>query len=99
MAAYMVLDIEWHDEQVMESYRQTVAPLLERYGAKLVLRGTTTVALEGDWTPAWLVVFEFPSIERARAFYDAPEYREVVPQRLHASTANVILVEGVERRS
>ena len=97
MVAYMVLDIAWHDEQVMAQYRQMVAPLLEHYGAKLVLRGTNTIALEGDWKPEWLVVFEFPSVEQAKAFYDAPEYRAVLPQRLQASTANVILVEGGER--
>ena len=97
MAAYMVLDIEWHDQQVMEAYRQTVAPLLEQYGATLVLRDTNTIVLEGDWTPAWLVVFEFPSIEQAKAFYEAPAYRELLPRRLRASTANVILVEGVVR--
>lgn len=96
MPAYLALDIEWHDPAAMAAYRQAVAPSLARHGAKLLMRGTNTIALEGDWRPVWLVVFEFESVVRALEWYNSEEYRAILPQRLAASTAKVILVESFD---
>ena len=49
---------------------------------------------EGNWTPARLVLLEFPSMEQARKWYDSPEYAPALKMRLKAANAKLILVEG-----
>ena len=50
--------------------------------------------MEGSWHPRRLVVLEFPSLAKAREWYDSEEYREPKAMRLAASNANVVFVEG-----
>ena len=51
--------------------------------------------LEGDWQPARLVVLKFPSVAKARAFYDSPEYRLARDARAGAAIMRMVVVEGL----
>jgi uncharacterized protein (DUF1330 family) len=51
--------------------------------------------LEGNWRPKRVVVLEFPTVERARAFYESPEYIEARTARKGAAQMNMIVVAGV----
>jgi uncharacterized protein (DUF1330 family) len=51
--------------------------------------------LEGDWTPRRLVVLKFPSVERARAFYDSSEYARAKAARQGAAVMRMVVVEGL----
>ena len=42
------------------------------------------------------MVIEFPSLARARAFYDSPEYVAARKLRAGAGDAQFVVVEGVE---
>ena len=50
---------------------------------------------EGDWHPTRIVMLEFPSMEKARAWYDSPEYQEVLPIRLDANRDKMVIFEGL----
>ncbi len=51
--------------------------------------------LEREWETRSLVMIEFPSIERARAWYRSPEYQEIIPMRLrHARASFLALIDG-----
>jgi Domain of unknown function (DUF1330) len=39
-------------------------------------------------------MLEFPSMEKARALYDSPEYQEVLPIRLDANKDKMVIFEG-----
>jgi uncharacterized protein (DUF1330 family) len=41
-----------------------------------------------------VVVLEFPDMEKAKAWYESPEYTEAKRIRFEASTGKMILVEG-----
>jgi uncharacterized protein (DUF1330 family) len=43
-----------------------------------------------------VVVVEFPSFERAREFYDSPEYVAARKVREGAGAAQFVVVEGLE---
>ena len=60
------------------------------------MRGGGVEVLEGDWVIPRLVVIAFDSHTRAKAFYDSPEYREILPRRTAASEGCVVIVDGVE---
>jgi uncharacterized protein (DUF1330 family) len=42
-----------------------------------------------------MVLLEFPSTEQARRWYDSEEYRPLKAMRMKASTASLVLVDGV----
>jgi uncharacterized protein (DUF1330 family) len=52
-------------------------------------------AVAGNWQPK-SVVLEFPSVQRAKRWYDSDDYRERKAQRQAASSSNMILVEGIQ---
>jgi uncharacterized protein (DUF1330 family) len=41
------------------------------------------------------VILEFPSVERARAWWNSPEYSEAKALRQATSTGTLLIVEGL----
>jgi uncharacterized protein (DUF1330 family) len=95
MAAYVIAEVNVTDPKLYEDYRKMVPATIEKYGGRFVVRGGTVETKEGGWSPARLVVVEFPSMERARAWYHSGDYAPALALRQRASQGKLILVEGV----
>ena len=95
MPAYFIVDNEVTDPAGFEEYRKQVPGTVEKYGGTFLVRGGEVQALEGDWKPKRLVVTEFPSVERARRWYDSEEYRALKARRIRTARGSMVLVEGV----
>lgn len=95
MPAYLIAEIDVTDPDAYEGYRKLVPPAVAAYGGRFLVRGGAVESKEGGWSPARLVVIEFPTIDAARRFYDSPEYAPALSIRLKASTARLVLAEGV----
>lgn len=95
MAAYVIANIEVRDPATYERYRRDVPATIEKYGGRFLVRGGAVEALEGDFVPKRIVVLEFPSIERAKQWWDSPEYRPLCELRKSASRGDLFLVAGV----
>jgi len=48
-----------------------------------------SVTLAGTWPYVRTVMVEFPSMEKARQWYDSGEYAEIIPLRERAIDANI----------
>ena len=94
MAAYLIADIEVRDREAYEEYRKRVPASLLPYDGKFIARGGATETLEGDWQPARIIVIEFPTAERAKAWWNSAEYRDAKAMRQRAASTRMILVEG-----
>jgi uncharacterized protein (DUF1330 family) len=95
MAAYIIANVDVHDQKAIEEYRQGVPASLAKYGGRFLVRGGAYSSLEGEWKPVRLVILEFPSAEQARRWYDSPEYRDLKAIRVKAAKTDLVLVEGV----
>lgn len=95
MAAYVIADVEVHDPEVYRGYIEVVPETIEAYGGRFVVRGGRAENLEGEWDPKRIVVLEFESLERAKAWWDSQEYESAKALRQSASAARMIVVEGV----
>jgi uncharacterized protein (DUF1330 family) len=95
MPAYLISNIEITDPAGYEEYRKLVAPVLQKFGGKFVVRGGTVHYLEGEWRPKRVVVVEFDSVEKAKAFDQSPEYAPAKAARHRTSNSSVIVVEGL----
>lgn len=95
MPAYLISQIEVHDPEGYEEYRKLVGASLAKYGGKFIARGGRIDVLEGTWNPKRVVICEFDSLERARQWYESPEYRPAMTIRQRTSEANIIVVDGI----
>lgn len=96
MPAFLIVEVEVTNRQVFDNYRQMVPASLEKYGGHYRVRGGKAHTLEGDWKPNRLVVIEFPSAERAKAWWNSPEYAEAKALRHTSANTRMVLVEGYE---
>jgi uncharacterized protein (DUF1330 family) len=94
MPAYLVSTIDVRDPVGYENYRKLVPPILAKYGGRFVVRGGATEYKEGDWRPKRIVIVEFESLDKARAFYDSPEYSQAKQVRQQTSVGSVLFVDG-----
>jgi uncharacterized protein (DUF1330 family) len=95
MTAYAVAIL--HDVDVnaeIVEYLERIDATLEPFGGQFVVHGPQPVVLEGQWDGT-LIVISFPAAERARAWYDSPAYREILPLRTRNSRGTAIVVDGV----
>ena len=73
-------------------YTATAEPYLQKYGAKMFIRDAHTDVREGN--PGHLtVLIECPSVEAAKAAYEAPEYQEMIRLRTNNSEACFSILE------
>jgi len=96
MPAYFIVQLEITDAEPFQEYAAKVPATVEKFGGRYLVRGGTYDVLEGEWPERRHVVLEFPSVERARAWYDSPDYAPLKALRLSASRGAGILIEGVE---
>ena len=93
-AAYLVGDIEVTDPDTYAKYAAGVPDTVAAYGGRYLVRGALGEVFEGSWSPKRLVVLEFESMDRAKAWYNSPEYAELKKLRQSASKGNLIFAEG-----
>ena len=65
-----------------------------KHGGKVLARGGKFRIMEGPAKFARHVVIEFPSYEKAEAFYDSEHYKPILAMRLKAGKSKAILVDG-----
>jgi uncharacterized protein (DUF1330 family) len=95
MAAYLLAKIEEvTDAAGLGQYREQVAPLVAQYGGRYLAAGVAENK-EGDWGPGVNVVIEFPSLERAREWYDCAEYRPLKELRQRSARVNLAFLDGM----
>ena len=68
--------------------------LIDKSGVDYRLNPMGTV-LEGEWEPGRLVMLEFPSVERAIAWYESAEYATARELRRTSARMDMVLVEGL----
>lgn len=94
MAAYVIVDIDVADPARYEDYKKLAAPTVTAHGGRYVARGGKVTTLEGGWKPGRMVVLEFPSAEKAKAWWGSPEYGKARGIRHECAKTRMIIVEG-----
>jgi uncharacterized protein (DUF1330 family) len=94
MPAFVVVQIDIDDPIRYERYKVLAPPSIAAYGGRYLVRGGRSELLEGEWTPARLVILEFPDAARARAWWSSPEYAPAKAIRQACATTEMLLIEG-----
>lgn len=94
MAAYVIVDIEVQSHEMYEEYKRMAPESIALYGGRYLIRGGRVEQLEGKWQPKRCVVLEFPSADRARAWWNSDEYAPAKALRQACSETQMVLVDG-----
>ena len=96
MPAYAIGRLQMRDPSWVAEYGPKTAELIKKHGGRFLVRGGAMETLEGSTPlPSVVVVLEFPSMERAKAWYNDPEYAPMITLRQKGSDLDFMLVEGV----
>ena len=96
MPAYLIANIDVHDLNLFQQYRERVPPIIAKFGGRYLVRGGEAQAVEGDLAVKRLVIIEFPDMTKLRAFYDGADYQAILPLRTNSARSDIVLVPGYE---
>jgi uncharacterized protein (DUF1330 family) len=92
MSAYVTALVTVTDLQEILTYAEQVDATVAQYGGRFIVKGGPVAeVLEGDLLPHTVTILEFPTLERAQAWYRSPEYRDIINHRHKAGSSHVIL--------
>ena len=95
MAAYLIARITVTDPEQYEKYKADAPAAIAAYGGRYLTRGGPMETLEGEEETHRMVLLEFPSMDKAREFYNSPEYTAAKDKRKGAATGQFLLLEGL----
>lgn len=95
MSAYVIANVDVRDPARYAEYVKLTPATIAPYGGRFIVRGGKAERLEGETPVNRIVVLEFDTWEQAKAWYDSENYRAARAVRQSASTANLMLVQGV----
>jgi uncharacterized protein (DUF1330 family) len=95
MPAYIIVEVDVTDPATYEDYKKLTPGSLQPFDGKFIVRGGAAELLEGEEQPQRIVVLEFPTMEKAKAWWSSEEYAPAKAIRQSASNTRMIAVEGV----
>jgi uncharacterized protein (DUF1330 family) len=95
--AYMVVQYQSVAKpDAIAAYAKLAGPAVAGYGGRFIVRGTPVKTYEAGKMER-TVVIEFPSVEKARAAYEGPEYAKALAVLgKDAAVRDMRIVEGAE---
>lgn len=93
--AYLVADVKVSNPATFKTYLAKVPAAYAPFGGQALARGGTVVPLEGAPPAGGITIIRFDSLEKAKAFWNSPAYREIATLRHQAAQSRIFLVEGL----
>jgi uncharacterized protein (DUF1330 family) len=95
MPAFVIVEIKVNDPVRYEDYKKMSTEAVSKFGGKFIVRGGKAEKLEGTADPERVVILQFDSVERAREWWNSPEYAEAKKLRHETAESRMIVVEGL----
>lgn len=92
---YLIASIDVHDAAQYRSYVVLSTAAAAKYGGRFLVRGGRAQQLEGSQRSRHAIL-EFASYEKAAAYYSSPEYQAAIARRAPYSSADIVVVEGLD---
>jgi uncharacterized protein (DUF1330 family) len=92
---YWIARMTVNDPAEYQKYLAGAGPCFQKYGAKFIIRGGKSEAVEGPGRPRNIVI-EFDSFDQAMACFKDPAYQEAAKFRHAAAEGEIVVVEGFD---
>lgn len=94
MKAVLVAHVTIKDNEQFTKYVEASAPSLAAFGAKFAFRGKVASIFAGEHNHNIVGIIEFPDKEAMIAWYNSPDYQQVIPLRARAADVTFIGYES-----
>lgn len=95
MAGYVIASTACHIPERLAEYNHLMRHSLTKYGGRVLLRGQAAEVMEDDSSRARLIVIEFPTVQRAKLWYNSEDYRRALRiLQISGGTNEFLIVEG-----
>jgi uncharacterized protein (DUF1330 family) len=96
MPAFIIARVDITDREQYQHYLKAAPPVIEQYSGKVIARSEDPLTLEGPFETRRIVILQFPSVEKAKEFYNSPEYRTIRRLREGAAAGELVVIEGLK---
>ena len=94
MPAYVIVEVSITDPKEYEDYKKLTPATIAAFNGKFIVRGAQAESLEGDWNPERIVILEFPSVEKAKEWWNSEMYTKAKVIRQRTAKTKMIVIEG-----
>jgi len=82
------------DWDAYREYMKRTPKIIDQFGGRFIARGADIDTLEGEKETRRMVIIEFPSIEKAKAFYQSDAYQNARQIRANSAEAQFVVLDG-----
>jgi uncharacterized protein (DUF1330 family) len=93
-AYYIATPEELFDAEGMKEYAANSPAVMESFGGRYLVREGHAEVLSGEWRPPFVVLMEFPTMERLMDWYDSSEYKPWRELRERSARASIVVTEA-----
>jgi uncharacterized protein (DUF1330 family) len=91
---YIYVEMTINDPVRFKDYTALSAPAVHAAGGRYIVAGIHPEVLEGDFAAHRIVVVEFETVAKARAFYHSASYQAARQKREGVAVFKMLLLEG-----
>lgn len=95
MSAFLICDVQVKNREKLKEYLSLSEHTLALYGGKFHAQAGKVELIEGTWNPNVIIVAEFPSMDKAKEWYNSEEYAKALKVKPEALDRNMIIVDGL----
>jgi uncharacterized protein (DUF1330 family) len=95
VSAYLVFHNRVHNREQVQAYLAKAIETLAAHQHEVLVLDEDSQAVEGPLEWPRTVIVKFDSRAAAMAWYNSPEYQEILPMRLGATEGFAVLVDGL----
>ena len=94
MSGYIIAQINVKNIENYQEYLKKVTAIAKKFNGEYIIRAGNFEIMEGAWPFKRNVVIKFPTIDKAKDFYNSKEYEPVKKIRIENSESNLIIING-----
>ena len=95
MSGILIAYVNVTDPDKYKNYTALTPGAIGHHGGEFIVRGGPVQTMEGAEEERRIVVVRFESVEKAKEFWNSPEYANARKERVGAAEFDAVIVEGV----
>ena len=94
MSVYVIVQGKVGNPGLLDQYVAKAGSTITSHQGQVIAYDEEPEVVEGRVEHPRTVIVEFPSKQAFRAWYDSPEYQEILPLRLKSTSGTLLVVKG-----
>ena len=94
MSVYVIVQGKVENRGLLDQYVAKAGSTIKSHQGRTIAFDEEPDMVEGQMEHPRTVIVEFPSLTEFRAWYDSPEYQEILPLRLKSTRGTLIVAKG-----